>query len=428
VKVFQSEFSLRMLARPITFDEAISKIELSASPGFPWNTKYATKREVIVNELELIREIVARVFEKGDVDYIFNGNRYTNVFWLTSPKSEIRPIEKVNSPDRSKRKTRTFMCGDLICHIVGFMLYKEQNDRFLDMAHTNSWSAVGLSPWYGGWDVLANILLRNSKVSSAVHKFHCYDASHMEASVSDAVQHEIYSMRNQSMNHKYRTACDWYYLNTTSSLLIDIDGFVCMKNGKNPSGGFNTLTDNTMALVLVFLYTIACVLRDVGLVYEAMIRIACKMLGDDSIFEDCVELQRLESSSASIGFDLQPEAEAGPLAACTFLSSKFVFNSRYRMWVQYNNFEKIIANVYFNFKARSWRLAYVKLCAIRQIFFAYEDKRLQVDHLLRYILQNHDYDMKTEDCKEVTYAQARSQLMSDSDNAFLIFGAESVHC
>lgn len=421
--VFETEFSLRMISRPITFDEAISRIELSASPGFPWNKKYATKRSAIDGEMPLIRSIVESVFLDGTVDYEFMGERYTNVFWLTSPKSEIRPIDKFTNEDLSKRKTRTFMCGDLICHIVGYMLYKNQNDRILDLALSDNWSAVGLSPWYGGWDAMVRILLRNSRRGKP-HKFQCYDASHMEASVSDGIQAAVYEVRNASLGREYASAAEWFYLQITNSLIIDVDGYVVMKNGKNPSGSFNTLTDNTFALILVFLYTIARELNDYNLVYAAYRRIACKMLGDDSIFESCEELKNLESRANEIGFDLKPEAAEGPLKSCSFLSSQFVFNEQYSMWIQKANFDKVIANVYFNFKARSWRLAFVKLCAIRQIFFAFDDKRAQVDFLLDYIIKNHDYDMKNENCKELTYEQARSQRMSDKNNAFLLFGSE----
>jgi hypothetical protein len=246
----------------------------------------------------------------------------------------------------------------------------------------------------------------------------------MEASVSDAMQHQVYKLRNLSIGSSNKLAADWFYLNITSSLILDIDGNVCMKNGKNPSGSFNTLTDNTLALVLVFLYVIAYEVRDLEKVFIAMRRIACKMLGDDSIFEDCKELARLSELAAHLGFDLKPEAAPGPLSECTFLSSKFVFNQQYRMWVQLNNYAKAIANVYFNFKSRSWRLSFAKLCQLRMIFYAYEDKRKQIDYLLRYILENHDYEMQSEDCKELTYDSARAQLMSDSRNQFLIFGAE----
>nr|UQB75991.1 RNA-dependent RNA polymerase [Flumine Astrovirus 9] len=425
-EVFQLENSLRFLALPMSFDEAIGRIELSSSPGFPWNRVYATKRDVIANELPLIRSIVERVFEHGDVDYYFDGQHFTNVFWLTSPKSEIRPIAKMNHEDPTKRKTRTFMCGDLICHIVGYMLYKEQNDRFLDLALSDSWSAVGLSPWYGGWDCLARILLRNQSLENRKESkiFHCYDASHMEASVSDGIQDLIYATRNQSLPSNCENAMNWFYLNITNSLIIDIDGKVALKNGKNPSGSFNTLTDNTMALMIVFIYTIARHTKDLNLTFKALRRIACKMLGDDSIFEDCPELKDLERYSAELGFDLQPEALPGPLESCSFLSSQFVFSTKYKMWIQRNNWEKIIANVYFNFKSRSWRLAFVKLCACRQIFFAFDDKKAQIDYLLNYILVHHDEDMKNENCKELTYEQARAQYMLDSQNKFLIFGTE----
>ncbi len=425
-RALEYEFTLQLLPDPLSFDEAVRSIELSASPGFPWNKKYQTKRETLANELELIRSIVNRVFEHGDVDYEFLGVRYTNVFWLTSPKSEIRPISKVNDPDPAKRKTRTFMCGDLICHIIGFMLYKTQNDNFLNLAYTNSWSAVGLSPYYGGWHQMANILLRNvsSHSSQFLQEFQCYDASHMEASVSDAVQCSIYAMRNSSLHPRTTRARDWFFLQITNSLIIDVDGFVCMKNGKNPSGNVNTLVDNTLSLILVFLYILARELGDFEKVIAAYRRIACKMVGDDSICEVCPELSRLQLFAWEIGFDLTLESQPGPLTDCSFLSSRFVFDTRYCMWIQFNNYEKIIANVYFNFKAKSWRLCYIKLCAARQMFFAFPEQRKQIDSLLHYILTQHDFDMKMENNKDITYDQARAQFMTDRTNTMLIFGAE----
>lgn len=425
-RVLEFEFTLRMLPELLTFEQAVSMIELSASPGFPWNKKYQTKREVLANEYELIKSIVNRVFEHGDVDYEFLGRRYTNVFWLTSPKSEIRPISKVNDPDPSKRKTRTFMCGDLICHIVGFMMYKRQNDNFLDLAYTNNWSAVGLSPYYGGWHQLVAILTRNVEEDSSqfLKEFQCYDASHMEASVNDAVQYAIYFLRNTALPLESKSAQEWFFLQITNSLIIDVDGFVCMKNGKNPSGNVNTLVDNTLALVLVFLYVLARELGDFEKVVSAFRRIACKMVGDDSINEVCPELARVQLFAAEIGFNLTLESHPGPLTECSFLSSRFVYNQQFAMWIQYNNFNKIIANVYFNFKARSWRLCYIKLCAARQMFFAFPAQRKQIDTLLSYIVKNHDFEMKHEKNKDISYDQAKSQFMTDRTNQLLIFGAE----
>jgi hypothetical protein len=431
--VFERMFKLKLSSKSLTFDETVDHTDymLSASPGFPWNKKYKTKRDCLENERVLIKSIIDRIFDDGIVSYDFLGEHYDNVFWLTSPKSEIRDINKLNNADPKKRKTRTFMCGDIITHTVGFMLYKNQNDSLIAYPAKDSWIAVGMNPWYGGWDRLCKSLLRNGSDS-----FHCYDASHMEASVSSAVQGAIYDVRNAAIRNaaQTRVAQEWFQLQVTNSLIIDVDGRLCMKFGKNPSGNFNTLVDNTFALFLVFLYTIASFLLQIFSLSGIEDRLfsmardtAAAMLGDDSIFEDVPCLANLECAASEIGFDLKPETAPGPLSKCTFLSSQFFYHTRKRMWIQKAAFGKVMANLYYNFKNNSWRYVFVKLCAARKIFFAFEDERSQIDSLLRYVSERHDVDMRDEKSidEKLTYSASMSQLMSDSQNSFLIFGDES---
>jgi hypothetical protein len=250
-RVFERLFKLKLMSKTLTFDEAIDHPDymLSASPGYPWNEKYATKRLCLEGERDLLRSIVGQIFTTGEVSFDFNGTHFDNVYWQTSPKGEIRDITKLNNVDPKKRKTRTFMCGDIITHTVGFMLYKNQNDSLISYPSRDSWIAVGMNPWYGGWDQLAKSLLRNGAT-----RFLCYDASHMEASVSDAVQDVIYKTRNSALRNpeQTRVAQEWFQLQVTNSLIIDVDGRLCMKFGKNPSGNFNTLVDNTFALFFSF--------------------------------------------------------------------------------------------------------------------------------------------------------------------------------
>jgi hypothetical protein len=216
IEAFEHIFNTTLVAPVLSFKEAVSMIELSASPGFPWNLngKYQTKRACLTpqsegGQYELIEKIVNGVFLDGKVDFEYEGVRYTEVFWQTSPKSEIRVIEKLNDPDPSKRKVRTFMCGDFITHIVGFMLYKNQNDELLRNPPPNSWVGVGTNPWYGGWHRMCEALLRNGS-----KKFHCMDASHMEASLNSEVQAAIYGVRNRALKKtsSYKVAQEWFFL------------------------------------------------------------------------------------------------------------------------------------------------------------------------------------------------------------------------
>jgi hypothetical protein len=212
------------------------------------------------------------------------------------------------------------------------------------------------------------------------------------------------------------------------SLIIDINGQLCMKFGKNPSGSFNTLTDNTFALVLVFLY---CIARNSSSYFDvvlAYLEISAKMVGDDSICEDDFRLSDLDIAAKDLGFELKPECKAGPLEDCSFLNSTFYFHPERHMWIQQPNFEKLFSNVFYNFKKSSWRYAFVKLCAARKLAYAFEPFREELDDYIKYVIDQHTPAMEheKENDKELTYHAALSQYMPNSQNDFLVFGDESL--
>lgn len=434
---FEHLFMSPLQAHTMSFDEAVNSMELSASPGFPWNGKYKTKREVLLpqaegGQLELVAEIVQQVLDCGQIDYQFDGERYTEVFWLTSPKEEIRPIEKINHEDKTKRKTRTFMCGDLITHIIGFMLYKNQNDALIQNRNPDSWVCVGLNPFYGGWHNMSESLLRNKS-----KKFYCADASHMEASVNKVLQTIIYKSRNAALKNdptssgitakQLKTASEWYLEQVSDSLVIDITGALCMKFGKNPSGQINTLIDNTLALIYVNLYAVSEFADEYIDIVYAYYEIALKAFGDDSIAEEDYRLTNLFRSASDLGFNLELESTPGPLNTCQFLSSAFYFSTERKKWIQQPNFEKLFANIFFNFKKSSWRYAYVKLAAARKLVYAFPEKRDIIDDYLSYVINHHHGDLMNEshiDC-DLTFKATVSQLMPNTQNDFLIFGDES---
>jgi len=411
-----ADFSSEM----ISFDAACDSMELSASPGFPWNKAYKTKRDCLLNERDQLRLIVQQIIDGTFTHYVFQGVTYNHFYWLTSPKSEIRPLEKLVNDEKSKRKCRTFMCSDIVTHIIGFMLYRNQNDNLLSRAEDKfSWSAVGLNPWYGGWDRMSRGLLRRGDV-----EFRCLDASHMEASLGDAIQTEIYEARNSQLHAPERLK-DWFFLQLTQSLIIDLDGFVCQKFGKNPSGCYNTLTDNTLALQKVFLYELALNTENVDEILEAYYSIPIKMMGDDSITALDPRLATIRDTCLDLGFKLSLERPDGPLKEATFLNSSFYFNELRRKWVPCPNFDKIRANVFYNFKNRSWRLTFVKICSLRKLGYAFDDVREECDYYLQWIMKNKEREMMHEKCEELTFYAALSSLMPNHENDFLVYGDEN---
>lgn len=414
-----------------TFDDALANITKSTSPGYPWNKGYKTKGMLIevVDEVAFLRSCIVQILQTGKLDatWVCKGISYhlTHVYWQSSPKGEIRPIDKLLHPDPEKRKTRTFMCGDILSWFLGYMLYGDQNDAFLEMSRTSDWSAVGMSPFYGGWDRMAKFLIGPDGEECEMH---CLDASHMET-FRDNIQTRIYRLRNKMIvnaDAAVRNGMKFYANSIIYKYYITPDGWLIFVTGNNPSGGFNTLVDNTLALQLDYLYCLSVQSTSVTQILMKYHSIRAKMIGDDSIYAKTPYLVDLINVSTQIGFELKYEKNPCPLREAVFLNAGFVKQGGY--WFMFPNFEKLRASVFYLWKSRSWRLAYVKVCAYRKLCYPFPKQRQEADLMLRYIREHHDSDMQREHSMDdkISYASTLTNLMSDKDNLFLLTGLESL--
>jgi len=157
---------------------------------------------------------------------------------------------------------------------------------------------------------------------------------------------------------------------------------------------------------------------------DAYFTTPAKLFGDDSIIQDKPWVHHAIARMAEIGFELKYECPVGPLTDARFLNAGF--HQGATMWYFKPNFEKIRASIFFLWKSRSWRLAYVKVCAYRQLVFPYALYRREADRMLAHIVRFHDDDMKNEVQMDsvISYASTRASLMSDFDNEFLHSGFE----
>jgi hypothetical protein len=401
--------------------KAIEQIDKTKSPGYPWNAYYSTKQQVIDNHLDLLLSIIEEIRKSGKCEFTFMGTTYYHTFWQCSPKSEMRVIDKMIHPSHEKRKTRTFFAGDIIVHIVGFMLFSEQNDNLLN-AHSTTWSKVGFSPFYGGFNQLAQYLLARGQ-----NKFNYFDVSHMEASLKEILLMIIYDLRRDFLIFSEGDEnCFKFVLDAIIySIIIDVDGFLCMMFGGNPSGGFNTLMDNTIALYFTLIYTLA---RQSSTYEELMDKINshhCACLGDDSVVPAHPDFDHYIEHAAELGFDVKPECPPGPLEAGKFVNSEFVKIGQ--TWFPKPNAEKIKANIYFYFKSRSWRLTFVKVCALRVLNWNFPKQRKEAEDIIRWIVNHRDHHMRHEytmDSK-ISYESAKAAYLPKQQIEFLWSGNES---
>jgi hypothetical protein len=412
-----------------SFEWASNHADKTTSPGYPLNLKYKDKGSALIGEDALLREIVEQIFTRGSFDVQFEYKpgkfmRWNHVYYQVSPKGELRTVDKLLSEDLSKRKTRTFMCGDLVLYLVTVMCYGEQHDMFLSMASGAEWSAVGMTPWYGGWNRMAGYLQSRSGSLEQPPNMWCFDVSHMEASVNDNIQTVIDRVRNESLVTYSRRALEFVHETNVALYVIGVTGWLYLILGKNPSGKFLTADDNTLALMLGGLYTIACDCQTAAEVVRVYWDSPAKMFGDDSVIQDRPWVHKMVERMRHLGFELKLECPVGPLRDARFLNAGFWWSGS--MWYFKPNFDKVRASIFFLWKSRSWRLAYVKVCAYRQLVYPYKLYRDEADRLLRYIITNHDDDMRNEKQLDATlsYESTRASLLSDARTEFLHSGAE----
>lgn len=420
-------FSPYLFAHTIPFKDAVQRMEKNTSPGFPWNQQipgypvYRTKKEVLENEYDLLEDIVNQLLEKGHFRYTWRGMTLEILIWMVSPKGEIRVMAKLINPEKDKRKTRTFMCADIIITIIMIMLYANQNDQMLN-AHHFTWSKVGFSPFYGGFHSLAMDLLANEG-----ELFDCYDVEHMEASLKEHIQFILYDIRHKYLllDENYGRLAEFVKNQVIYSWLLDPDGWLGLMIGGNPSGSFNTLMDNTLALVFVTFYHLACKSSSYDDLLVKIQKHRCACIGDDSVIPHHPDFDGYVANCASLGFSVKPEKLCVPLSECVFTNCEFVrFNNSY---YPRGNFDKIKANIYYHFKASSWRLCYVKCCALRILAWNFIQEREEAERLIHWIVKNHDRDMRAETMidDKVSYQSALASYLEPRQIQFMWDGLES---
>lgn len=407
--------------RVLSYSEAKARAERSKSPGAFWNKYFKSKGEVYDDPFgDRIVETTIRE--------IMNGNLNINTWHQSSPKIEVRPLEKLTGENP---KVRVFMCCDIIFYTVGIMLYGDQNDHFLEAWDTRNYSAVGVSLQYGCWNKLFRCMTEDLSLEEALKEiFHSFDISGMEATLLSEVFDAIYIMRNANLlvppkyARYYLNLQIWYLKVLFYAYVIDPHGFLILMFGGNPSGGFNTLTDNGFAQMLYTNYSLAIHERN----YDELRIFASKfmwvkMVGDDSLFRDHKYISFYCQDLLSLGVVINYETTPGNILTQKLCNCGFIYAPRYGMVVPGANIDKMLANVFYNMKRNSWRLAYVKLQALLFFTQVFPELHYQIQIMIKYVEDYHLKDMEKEPLDEILTLNATLQQAKTTEQLkFLMFG------
>lgn len=218
--------------------EVIAGLDVSTSPGFPWTRKWADKATLLHEWTDFSTYL--------EDDWVrLEQNNYVAVFG-NSLKEEIRPMAKVLD-----NNIRAFTAGPIEMTIHGNRLFQDMNEKFY-ASHLQSASSVGFSPWRGGWNRLYQKLLKHPK-GFALDESQ-YDSSLRQYMMWGCALFRWHMLSPVEQTPENLSRIKVYYRNLVNTVIMTSDGVFVMKQGGNPSGSINTISDNTLILFTLLSY------------------------------------------------------------------------------------------------------------------------------------------------------------------------------
>ena len=237
----RSQFGPYMLnSRILDLEEALAKVDMSTSSGAPFNVRFSKKKELFEKDPDIVEWL------RKDWDIMADENLLWTCLFTNSLKEEVRPAEKM-----LENSQRTFLAGGVDAVVHGTRLFVDMNEKFY-ASHIRSSSAVGLSPYKGNWNLLYQKL-------NVFDKGFALDESQYDSSLRAHLMWGCARFRYNMLAEQYRTPENLrrllvYYRNLVNTLVITPDGVLVLKQGGNPSGSVNTISDNTLILYTLLAY------------------------------------------------------------------------------------------------------------------------------------------------------------------------------
>lgn len=301
-------------ANVVSMAEAINDLELSSSPGVPWNLEYGLKRNLLEDpDFVPSCEFEWRELEKANFVSFFKN----------STKEEVRLKQKIR-----ENKIRTFTASSVTFTVAGSMMFLDMNEKFYRSYLKHS-SAVGINPYNRGWEEVRTYL-------SVFERGFELDESEYDSSLFQMIFHFILNFRWMCLKEEFKTEeikvkMENYYRNLVFSVMVLADGSVVLKNTGNPSGSVNTIVDNTLALFMLLSYAWLVLVPDEWKTWNAMKEHTRFVLtGDDNtwtVSEEAMPFFNADSVShvfSGVGVTTtSPCYDPRPLRELRFLSRRF---------------------------------------------------------------------------------------------------------
>jgi hypothetical protein len=342
---------------------------------------------------------------------------------VNSLKEEIRPKEKIR-----ENNIRTFTASPDHAVVNGTRLFGDMNEKFYK-SHVKTASAVGINPFYGGWNELYNKLKDHPRKQLGIVAYDL-DETQWDSSLTPFWFNFVVRFRFMCLKKELRTSenlqrVKQYYKNIVNSIVIMQDGCIYMKTIGNPSGSVNTIVDNTLILFMCLCYAWYLLAPTELLSYESLSkRVVFALQGDDNTWTVDKETnvfynaRSVSEKFCEIGVKTTSDhMDGAALEEVTFLSSTFDKTLR-GVKIYCPDSEKMIESLKWTKYPGNPSMTLIRVGAMLRV--CWPDKFLRTLFreiayavIMRYdAIMFHDSEWKT----------AKAQILTDEEYAFFFIG------
>jgi len=219
---------------------AMQQASRGTSAGFPWNNTYKNKGEAM--DAVGVDVFNSRWQDMTSLDCV-------PILWRATVKYERRPVEKL---DQFPQRLRVFTASSMEHSVLLGRMCLDMNEKFYDSAGKTTWSFVGTTPFFQGYQVLYNRLNKHPNACEL-------DESAYDSSLFGRLLEGCFWWRWSCLQRADRTQDNFnrlyiLYRDIIESHILCGEGDVVRKHRGNPSGSANTIVDNTFCLFWLFSY------------------------------------------------------------------------------------------------------------------------------------------------------------------------------
>lgn len=347
--------------------------------------------------------------------------------WKWTQKHEIRPREKL-----AAGKIRGF-CVSPVDHCYLQSKYCiEFNEHFYDLSNRSYFpSAVGMSKYYRGFHNLYLYINRHPNIYYS-------DFSGFDSTISPQMMFQTFQFKTNYTDVSYdQLQVMWSLLcsNVNSPVWLE-NGQVVAKQGGNPSGQSNTIVDNTIINIVLFIaaYLKAIENSELPKVFGYFLdNVSFKAYGDDMIYSVSNEMlpffnqSHHKSFCDEYGYCLKVNEKPVNCYEAEFLSHKVV--NHHGILLPVPDEDKMLASLVIGSKVVNPLFVLMRALSLRVETWVSEKCRFYIDDFIKFCFRHEELlsgSYALDDNQVLTIDVIRNYYFTDDEIEALYTGFENV--